>query len=647
MEPDLVEEQPASAPTDDALSAASGPLEVMVLLGKTATPEALSQHLRRFDAAQLNAVVGGKTPLTMATVCGHAGWVRALAALGCDPNVALGGGLTALHLAVRLHLPEVVEALCEAGADPHVALGDAPSPLSTALSETDAACYAILAKHFVRAHEGADAPRAEFETLRAAIGRGSADFVDALLRDPVFVARVTDTAVAYCAREGSGAVMEVLLRHGGSRNALERGPQVISAVVLAAALGNDSALGALLRDTREPLDLEHLSLGLTPLMHAAKEGHLECVALLLSHGAAIDTPRPTSGWTALCFAANKARLSVLERLLAAGANPCVRTLDLATPLHLTTDNRTVARLLKAGADPNAVDRELRTPLYRPALVSDYMSVMQLIRYGANVRLANRYHLLKAHNDERLKEDPNCALLTEPPADDSLVDAAVDLVLWLPAHDRDGFLSSYREERDLGIGSRSRLDLMHDLVNRGPLWIPWTTSSHALFPRNVRAAVRYTLQCWRSRGSPLACLPRDVVLHLCSFVATPSADWRQLAQRQGDPDAWEWSKTFCERCWEHDVSAMIPAKVRTCLEMCQCTKVTNGSAHRVPLWNSNVQSPAFDRLRLYVPAFLQVHHVQVGRAVWQQSWHVPRLSRHLPQRPRHANFRVFTCILRLR
>jgi ankyrin repeat protein len=534
------------------------------------------RRLARFSKEELNALRNNKTPITMASVLGRAEWVRALTALGCEHSLPLPGGVLAIHLATKMHHADTVAALCEAGADPHHGGVGQPSALSLALSELDWRCYAVLVEHFIRAHEGADREHATFEALRAAIAKGSSAFLQGLLSVPGSSLKVTERVVAYCAREGSGAVMEVLLQHGGSVNSIERGgPQEVSAVVLAAGLGNASSLAALLANTtNETVDLSLLFLGLTALMHSAKEGHVDCVRVLLASGANVNQTRPTSGWTALCFAANKARLLVVEALLAAGADPCIRALDNATALHLTTDNRVVERLLQSGADPNALDKDLRAPLYRPALVSDYLSVMHLLRYGADARFAHRAHKQKAWNDERVKEDPSFVRVLEVPTTDT--DESIDIIQWLPEYDRAGFLKSYQEECEMGIGTRSRVTLMLDLLNRGPLWIRWTTSCHSLFPRNVRVAIRTALLCRNRREAPLSCLPRDVFLHLCSFIASPSALWRELALREKDSTSWEWNKEFSDRCWEYDVSQMVSAKVQHCLDMGQCTKHLTGS-----------------------------------------------------------------------
>ena len=217
-----------------------------------------------------NAVHGGKTLLSVAVVTGRTGLLEPLLKLGCDPNQTFGGGLTALHLATKLTLVDMVQTLCEAGADPHLAADNGPSALSLALGQGAYRCYAVLAKHFIMAHNGPDRVHAVFEALRAPVAKGSVPFLRGLL--PIMGADlpVTDRIICYCAREGTGEIMSVLLEHGGSPTAIETGQHDIPAVVLSAALGNASCLRALL-STDVKVDLEQECLGLTSLMHASRE----------------------------------------------------------------------------------------------------------------------------------------------------------------------------------------------------------------------------------------------------------------------------------------------------------------------------------------------------------------------------------------
>jgi ankyrin repeat protein len=190
--------------------------------------------------------------------------------------------------------------------------------------------------------------------------------------------------------------MEVLLAHGGSPNAVERGQQEIPAVVLASALGNLSCLRALL-STAVPVDLEVECFGLTPLMHAAKDGHAECCQYLLERGAKIDAVRGATGWTPLFFACNQGKQNTVRLLLERGANPRLADTSGQTALHVSTSPRIVETLLRYGADPNAMDNELRTCLFRPSLVADYMAIMHLVRFGAEPLLAHAAHVQRISN----------------------------------------------------------------------------------------------------------------------------------------------------------------------------------------------------------------------------------------------------------
>lgn len=63
--------------------------------------------------------------------------------------------------------------------------------------------------------------------------------------------------------------------------------------------------------------------GATPMMLAAKHGHIEAVAFCLDHMAELDII-DISGRTALHHAAKSSRIEVVELLLTRGANPCIK-----------------------------------------------------------------------------------------------------------------------------------------------------------------------------------------------------------------------------------------------------------------------------------------------------------------------------------
>jgi ankyrin repeat protein len=62
-------------------------------------------------------------------------------------------------------------------------------------------------------------------------------------------------------------------------------------------------------------------------MVAATDGHDEIVGLLLERGAAVNAINGVDGTTALMWAANGGWMSVVRRLLAAGARPSIAAGD--------------------------------------------------------------------------------------------------------------------------------------------------------------------------------------------------------------------------------------------------------------------------------------------------------------------------------
>ena len=132
-------------------------------------------------------------------------------------------------------------------------------------------------------------------------------------------------------------------------------------VMLAARLGLPKSLKRLLeRGAHVDEVMQYGDDGYTALMYAAKDGHLECVKLLLAHGAEPGYDKTPDGWSPVLYAADGRHSAV------------------------------IGELLGRGADPNAAAMSNRvTPLLIASREGDLASVSLLLRHNAEVRRLRR------------------------------------------------------------------------------------------------------------------------------------------------------------------------------------------------------------------------------------------------------------------
>lgn len=177
-----------------------------------------------------------------------------------------------------------------------------------------------------------------------------------------------DSREVYYGRTGVSAAIQAAMC--GELEQLEALPagQLGAAVRVAAALGAEAALVALLR-RGAPVD-EPSSSSFTALMFAARAGWADMVPILVRAGTKINQPIERAGFvgiTALHFAASSGRTEVVTALLTAGAAVNQAKDDGSSPLFMAAQHGhagVVTVLLEAGASVDQA-REIdgSTPLY--------------------------------------------------------------------------------------------------------------------------------------------------------------------------------------------------------------------------------------------------------------------------------------------
>jgi uncharacterized protein len=190
------------------------------------------------------------------------------------------------------------------------------------------------------------------------------------------------TALSQACVNGNAAMVETLLKAGADANTFQAEGQ--TALMTAARSGSVEAAKALL-DHGAEVNAKESWRGQTALMWAAAENHPAVVQLLVEKGAEVnarsamfdfrglktkpgDVPMhfPRGGLTPLLFAARNGHLDCVRILLAAGADTKLGDPDGTTALILAIINGhydTAAFLLEHGADPNAADENGRAPLF--------------------------------------------------------------------------------------------------------------------------------------------------------------------------------------------------------------------------------------------------------------------------------------------
>ncbi len=349
------------------------------------------------------------SPLIEAAKAGDRAAVLALIEKRADVNAPEPDGTTALHWAAHHGDVELVQRLIRAGANAKAVNDYGATPMSEAAVLADP----ILLGALLEAGADVESPNADGQTALMVVARTSRVEAARLLisrgaKVNTFEKWRGQTALIWAAAQNQPAMVRALIAAGANVN--------VQATV------NNWARQV----TAEPRAIHRPSGGLTPLLYAAREGCVDCVAALVEGGADINQPDP-EGITPLLLAIINMRFDAAAALIQRGANPnhidfwgrgpLYAAVDLNTlprggrpdrpVLDTTTALQVVQMLLDAGANPNqrlklappfrniGNDRGLdgmlttgTTPLLRAAKALDAPAIQRLLAKGADLSMSN-------------------------------------------------------------------------------------------------------------------------------------------------------------------------------------------------------------------------------------------------------------------
>ncbi|KAM5303756.1 cortactin-binding protein 2 [Glossophaga mutica] len=202
----------------------------------------------------------------------------------------------------------------------------------------------------------------------------------------------------------------------------------------AAAQGNVTLLSMLLNE--EGLDINYsCEDGHSALYSAAKNGHTDCVRLLLNAEAQVNAV-DKNGFTPLCAAASQGHFKCIELLIAYDADINYAADGGQTPLYLACKNgnkECIKLLLEAGSDRSVKTRDGWTPVHAAVDTGNVDSLKLLMYYGAPTH-GNSFHEKEIRSDvfdlDQGEESPEGTAIPVVPAD--LINHA-DREGWTAAH----------------------------------------------------------------------------------------------------------------------------------------------------------------------------------------------------------------------
>ena len=375
------------------------------------------------DAAMVNALikaganlhagtrVGGITPLLLAAGNGNAHVVEALLSAGDDANSVTADGTTALMAAAASGSVDAVKSLLDHGAAPSATDPQrGQTALMFAAGENRADVIKLLIAH------GADVKAA---TLVVKLDRPKVDEDGNPIADASEGGggRGRGNGRGAQAKEGAAQAKEAKEGTGAKDGAdAKDGKEAVAEGGRGGGRGGGGGQGGSARGASATV-----MGGMTALLVAARDGHLEAVHALVEGRADVNQASGSENATPLVIAIANGHYELAKYLLDHGADPNLATIDGLAGLYATVDAEwaqlgwapnpitvqekvTYLDLMKAllahGANPNAplaktlwfrptshnqewVDKKGATPFWRAAASSDVQAMKILVAAGAN------------------------------------------------------------------------------------------------------------------------------------------------------------------------------------------------------------------------------------------------------------------------